>query len=162
MNVPITPYTCFWTRPALASCVYAAALFLLGCTAGGLDPVVPNDSGKPTIVASGQAVGGAAGAAEATATGEGASLTDYDAHLARIRAGDCRGLGACIGTRGRCLVIIEHRIDTAWESYYDPATGDLVAQYVYDPMSGFEDWMLGYTDCGEEQFVQDDFVVCGS
>jgi hypothetical protein len=90
-----------------------------------------------------------------------AAPVDYDAHLERIRAGDCFGLGAHVGPQGSCLVIIEHHIDVAVESYYDPETKLLVAEYLYDPMSDIEEWITGHADCREEPFLQCQFILCG-
>ncbi len=133
------------SRRLISSCVYAAALAVLGCTASGLEPVVSGESGRTTVVA-----------------GADVQLpADYDAHLGRIRAADCFGLGARVGTRGACLVIIEHHIDGVRESYYDPQTKALVAEYLDDPMSNFEGWTLGDAECAGEPFVESEYILCG-
>ena len=111
------------------------------------------------------------------------SPTEYEAHLARIRAGECFGLGARVGTRGvetdsrdgdargnsristdqprGCLVIIESGIDIAREAYYDPEAETLVAEYIYDPMNSFEGWTLGDAECAGEPFVESEHILCG-
>ena len=145
MNARTTPHSRLSTQRALTSCVYAAALAVLGCTAGWLEPATSNKAAEATAVAGKQDT----------------ELADHDAHLARIRAGDCFGLGARIGTRGACLVIIACGIDRAQESYYDPQTKALVAEYLYDPMSDIEAWTTGYTDCAAEPFVGGEYILCG-
>jgi hypothetical protein len=111
----------------------------------------------------------AADAAEETAapqatlsTGAAESPPDYDALVERIRAGECSGLAARIGTRGPWLVVIEAHIDNYRERYFDPGTHLLVAEYLFDPMSDLEEWTLGYVDCADEEFAQTEFVLCGS
>jgi len=174
MVAPTTALSPLRTRRAVALCVYAVALAVLGCTAGALELVGWSESGQPAVVAAEQAADATDGPTEPpNADGDvivdGAvdadrsahvALTDYDARLARIRAGDCHALGACVGTRGSCLVIMERHIDVASESYYDPATKGLLAEYLYDPMNGVETWTTGYADCAAEQFVQNEFIIC--
>lgn len=168
MNVKAARRKRLCTRSALASALHATAFFLLGCTAGGLELAAWNKSGQTAVVAGERAADATDGQmqtpdidAEVNAdTDADVSLDDYDAHLARIRAGDCRGFAARVGTCGGCLAIIEFHIDVAWESYYDPETKRLVAQYLYDPMSGVDTWTPDSTDCAAEQFVQDEFIIC--
>lgn len=85
---------------------------------------------------------------------------NYDAVVSRARAGDCPGLWARIGSCGTWLVVIVSRIDSYKEWYFDPDTRLLVAEYVYDPMSGVDAWTFGYADCGNNEFVEAELRVC--
>jgi len=89
-------------------------------------------------------------------------LASYDSVVERIRAGDCLGLGARIGTCGPWFVVIVMRIDSSRTWYFDPDTRLLVAEFVFDPMSDIETWTFGYVDCADEDFKQAEFLVCGS
>ena len=86
---------------------------------------------------------------------------DYDAFVQRIRAGECSGLAARIGTCGPWLVVIESHIDNYREWYFDPETRRLVAEHVFDPMIDIQEWTVGYAAYAEEEFVQTEFIVCG-
>lgn len=84
----------------------------------------------------------------------------YEVMLARIRAGECFGLGAIIGTCGPWLVITQHHIDAYQSSYFAPETHLLVAQYEF----GFPDegWSFGYVDCDNTDFVETEHILCGT
>jgi len=121
---------------------FAAALLACGCTLP-LEGLLGDK--ETTSVPIEPPVGSAAG-------------PDYDNTLEAIRKGECWGLGARVGTCGQWLVIIQHHIDTALTSYFDPQTRRLVAQHWFDVSEEY--WLFGHVDCNWTEFTETEYIVC--